>query len=55
MTYQEIVEEAMQYVSQRAREEGDVDIDRDYEIIEKWFDEYFTDLCKEVNFNLKNY
>ena len=30
---------------QRAHEEGDVDIDRDYALMEKWEEEYFINFC----------
>lgn len=40
-------EEAYEWACQRANEEGDVDIDRDYEIMEAWEEEYYQELCKE--------
>lgn len=47
MVWDEACEEALQ----RAHEEGDVDIDRDYTLIEKWEEEYFIDLCKRYGIN----
>jgi len=38
--------EAVEWAEQRAREEGDVDIDTDYEILEKWEEENFIFLCE---------
>lgn len=40
-------EEAYAWACQRAREEGDVDIDRDYSIMEKWQEEYYIIFCRE--------
>jgi len=40
-------EEAYEWACQRANEEGDVDIDRDYELMEAWEEEYYQELCKE--------
>lgn len=40
------LEEAYEWAYQRAHEEGDVDIDNDYVIIEAWVDEYYDYLCK---------
>ena len=36
-----IWEEAYEWACQRACEEGDVDIDRDYSIIDAWAEEYY--------------
>ena len=41
--------EAYEWAYQRAREEGDVDIDRDYTIIDRWAAEYYEDLIRERN------
>ena len=40
-------EEAYELACQRAREEGDVDIDRDYTLMEAWTDEYYEALYQE--------
>ena len=40
MTRDELIDEAYEWAYQRANEEGDVDIDYDYVIIERWVDEY---------------
>lgn len=45
-TQTSIYEEAYAYVYQRAAEEGDVDIDVDYPIVDKWFDEYIVECMK---------
>ena len=37
-----IWEEAYEWALLRATEEGDVDIDYDYDIIERWMDEYYN-------------
>ena len=42
MTGDELINEAYEWAYQRANEEGDVDIDRDYDIIERWIDEYIA-------------
>ena len=42
MTREELIDEAYEYAYERALEEGDVDIDYDYEIIEYWVDEYIN-------------
>ena len=39
-------EEAYECAYQRAREEGDVDIEYDYPIIEAWTEEYYYELLK---------
>lgn len=44
-----LYEEAYEWACQRAREEGDVDIDYDYPIMEAWQDEYYKQLCKDAN------
>jgi hypothetical protein len=33
--------EALEWAYQRAQEEGDVDIDKDYELIDAWMEEYY--------------
>ena len=43
----ELYEEAYEWACQRATEEGDVDIDRDYKIMESWQEEYYQYLCRE--------
>lgn len=45
--HQALYDEAYELACQRAREEGDVDIDYDYEIMEAWTDEYYKVLCAE--------
>lgn len=40
-------EEAYEWAYQRAREEGDVDIDYDYEILERWHEEYYLAFCRD--------
>ena len=47
MTYDEIADITWDYVYQRANEEGDVDVEYDYPIIEAWFNEYFAEICRE--------
>lgn len=44
-----LMEEAYRWAVQRAQEEGDVDIDRDYVIMEKWQEEYYQWLCQMKN------
>ena len=39
-------DEAYDLACQRAREEGDVDPERDYDLFEKWVQEYYEDLRK---------
>ena len=39
-------EEAYDLARQRAREEGDVDLDHDEDLIERWAQEYYDDLMK---------
>lgn len=39
-------EEAYDLARQRAREEGDVDLDHDEDLIDKWAEEYYDDLMK---------
>ena len=46
--HQELADQAYELACQRATEEGDVDIDYDYSIMEAWTDEYYKELCKEV-------
>ena len=48
MTEDELINEAYEWAYQRAKEEGDVDIDRDYDIIERWGDEYIRWYLSEV-------
>ena len=40
-------EEAYELALIRAREEGDVDIDHDYDLIERWAQEYYDDIVQE--------
>ena len=40
-------EKAYEWACQRAREEGDVDIDRDYTIMDAWEEEYYVFFCQE--------
>lgn len=47
VNHQELYELAYEWACQRAVEEGDVDIDRDYTIMDVWQDEYYRELCKE--------
>lgn len=42
MTREELVDEAYEWAYQRASEAGDVDIHKDYVIIEAWVDEYIN-------------
>lgn len=51
--YNEIWEDAYEYALQRAREEGDVNPDVDYKIIEFWEKQYFITAC--VNEGLDPY
>ena len=46
--HQELADQAYELACQRATEEGDVDIDYDYSIMEAWTDEYYKELCKEA-------
>lgn len=39
-------EEATEMAIQRANEEGDIDIDRDYDIFERWQEKNFIYLCE---------
>lgn len=39
-------EQAYELACQRANEEGDVNIDTDYALIETWQEEYYNDLIK---------
>ena len=39
-------EKAYSLARQRAREEGDVDLDYDEDLIDKWAEEYYDDLMK---------
>jgi len=41
-------DQAYEMACQRAREEGDVDIDYDYSLMEAWCDEYYKEICKEA-------
>lgn len=45
--HQELADMAYDLACQRATEEGDVDIDYDYPIMEAWVEEYYRELCKE--------
>ncbi len=45
--YEDMWEEAWEWAYQRASEEGDVDIDRDDDLINYWQEEYYQQLCKE--------
>lgn len=44
----DIWDEAYECACQRAHEEGDIDVDKDYTIMEQWQEEYYLDLCKNV-------
>jgi hypothetical protein len=45
--HQELADAAWDLACQRATEEGDVDIDYDYPLMEQWTSEYYLELCKE--------
>lgn len=45
--HQELADAAWDMACQRAEEEGDVDIEYDYTLMEKWTTEYYLELCKE--------
>lgn len=45
--HQALYDEAYELACRRAREEGDVDIDYDYTLMEAWINEYYVDLCKD--------
>ena len=40
-------DEAYEWAYQRANEEGDVDLDYDYDIIDKWAEEYYDYLINQ--------
>lgn len=46
--YAVLYDEAYEMACQRATEEGDVDLDYDYDLMEAWTEEYFIDLCNEA-------
>ena len=50
-TFDLLWEEACELARQRANEEGDVDIDTDYTLMEAWEEEYFIDLCQQYELN----
>ena len=45
--HQDLADQAWELACQRATEEGDVDIEYDYPLMEKWTTEYYLDLCKQ--------
>lgn len=45
--HQDLADQAWELACQRATEEGDVDIDYDYPLMEAWTEEYYKELCKE--------
>ena len=45
--HQDLADQAWELACQRATEEGDVDIDYDYPLMEKWTTEYYLELCKQ--------
>lgn len=45
--YDELWDAAYDLACQRANEEGDVDPDYDYELMEAWEEEYFISLCED--------
>ena len=44
-------DEACELARQRANEEGDINIDTDYTLMEEWQEEYFIDLCQQYELN----
>ena len=42
-----LYDQAYELACQRANEEGDVDIDYDYSLMEAWCEEYYRELCKD--------
>lgn len=50
-------EEAREMAEQHAREEGDVNIDEDYEILERWQEQNFIYLCERegLDYHLSKY
>lgn len=48
---EDLWEEAYEWACIRACEEGDVDIDKDYAIIEKWQEEYYQWLLAQEGEN----
>lgn len=42
-----LMEEAYEWAYQRAREEGDVDIDREDDLIDYWAEEYYNYLTNQ--------
>lgn len=42
-----LYDQAYELACQRATEEGDVDIDYDYPLMDAWCEEYYRELCKE--------
>ena len=45
--HQILADTAYEMAVQRANEEGDVDIDYDYPLMEAWTEEYYIALCKD--------
>lgn len=45
--HQELADKAYELACQKVNEEGDVDIDYNYVIMEMWVEEYYKELCKE--------
>ena len=42
-----LYDQAYELACQRASEEGDVDIDYDYSLMEAWCEEYYKELCRD--------
>lgn len=45
--HQALYDQAYQLACQRAEEEGDVDIEYDYTLMDVWTDEYYRELCAD--------
>ena len=45
--HQILADSAYEMAVQRANEEGDVNIDYDYPLMEKWTEEFYLDLCEQ--------
>jgi len=45
--HQILADSAYEMAVQRANEEGDVNIDYDYPLMEKWTEEFYLYLCKQ--------
>ena len=45
--HQDLADQAWELACERATEEGDVDIDYDYTLMEAWTTEYYLELCKQ--------